>query len=545
VECGGPGVQTCDATGAWQPTKSCQFGCTAAACTGICAPGAKQCNGVVPESCDASGVWQPGATCAGTIAPLCLNGDCVQCTPGSTPCNGNIPQTCDGSGVAHDGAACPFTCSNGACTGTCAPATKQCNGNVPQTCDAAGAWKGINPCPYLCTAGVCTGVCIPTSMSCNGNAPQTCDATGNWTSPGTCPQPTPDCQQGNCLCAPNHITCPATNQCVDPQTDTLNCGTCGHSCLGGACVLGVCQGVILSPALGRPAGIAVDATSVYFTNQNTNTVNKVPITGGPVQILAAGQSTPQGIAVDATTVYFANNGGASNISRVDLNGVGAPVIMASGQQGALSVSIDATHVYWTTTSGTVSKTPLTAVVPTAPIVLASQSLQPADISTPQGLALDATYAYFTNGFYGLNTATVVRIPKANMATAVGEVMVRNQTRPTALALDGTNMYWTNIVGAGSDSLSLCPKGVYCNSPTLLASLQQITVNATNLGMIAIDGGYVYWGNGGDGKILRVPVGGGTAKVLYTGQQGVNAVVADSTYLYWNTATTVMRGVKNP
>jgi hypothetical protein len=102
----------------------------------------------------------------------------------------------------------------------------------------------------------------------------------------------------------------------------------------------------------------------------------------------------------------------------------------------------------------VSKTPPTAVVPTAPIVLASQALRPADISTPQGLFLDATSAYFTNGFSGLNTATVVGIPRASMVTANGEVMVRHQARPTAIALDGTNMDWTNIVDAGSDSLSL-------------------------------------------------------------------------------------------
>jgi len=65
-------------------------------------------------------------------------------------------------------------------------------------------------------------------------------------------------------------------------------------------------------ASGHPGDIAVDATSVYWTDFDTSsgsggsngTVMKVPVGGGPPTILASGQNWLDGIAVDATSVYW-------------------------------------------------------------------------------------------------------------------------------------------------------------------------------------------------------------------------------------------------
>ena len=59
----------------------------------------------------------------------------------------------------------------------------------------------------------------------------------------------------------------------------------------------------------HPLGIAVDATSVYWTNYEGGTVQKVGLGGGTPVTLASGQATPYDIAVDATSVYWTNLGG--------------------------------------------------------------------------------------------------------------------------------------------------------------------------------------------------------------------------------------------
>jgi hypothetical protein len=56
-----------------------------------------------------------------------------------------------------------------------------------------------------------------------------------------------------------------------------------------------------------PLDLAVDATSVYWTDSTGGTVMKVPLAGGTPTTLASGQSSPDYIAVDGTSVYWTND----------------------------------------------------------------------------------------------------------------------------------------------------------------------------------------------------------------------------------------------
>jgi hypothetical protein len=62
-------------------------------------------------------------------------------------------------------------------------------------------------------------------------------------------------------------------------------------------------------------GIAVDATHVYFTTQVGGTLEKVPIVGGTKITMLANLGQPAQLAIDENYVYFADNG-TGNIHRV-------------------------------------------------------------------------------------------------------------------------------------------------------------------------------------------------------------------------------------
>jgi hypothetical protein len=94
--------------------------------------------------------------------------------------------------------------------------------------------------------------------------------------------------------------------------------------------------------------LAVDATSVYWTDNLTGTVMSIPIDGvpdgGTPTTLASGQNQPAGMALDGKSVYWANNG-SGTLMKVPLSG-GAVTTLATMQTAAQFVAVDATSVYW-------------------------------------------------------------------------------------------------------------------------------------------------------------------------------------------------------
>jgi sugar lactone lactonase YvrE len=113
-------------------------------------------------------------------------------------------------------------------------------------------------------------------------------------------------------------------------------------------------------AVGTPHAIALDATSVYWTNyKSAGAVLKVPIGGGTVTTIAAGQAYPYGIATDGVSVFWTNSG-SGTVMAAPVGG-GAVKTLATGQGTPEGIVVDGGSVYWvthgnTTANGTVVKT---------------------------------------------------------------------------------------------------------------------------------------------------------------------------------------------
>lgn len=138
---------------------------------------------------------------------------------------------------------------------------------------------------------------------------------------------------------------------ADLNSDSMNCGACGRSCLGAGCMSGRCLPLTVASEQGRPMGIAVyvdlvfwvnqvppsllvarkdgtglrrlertadalqdpfdiasDGQFVYWTEVTSNTVFRKPVNDGPKTSFIPGPGTAAFLVVDGGQVYVSGMG---------------------------------------------------------------------------------------------------------------------------------------------------------------------------------------------------------------------------------------------
>jgi hypothetical protein len=199
-----------------------QVACTASACQFSCETGFHAC----------------GSACATNTNPATCGTSCTPC-----PVPDHAVATCSAQGT------CGFVCIAGfhACGSTCVSNTSTASCGSSCTACAAPAFStptcGGNPlaCGFTCDAThhACGSTCAENTDVNN------CGATCGTACPSG-PNGTAGCDGTKCTltCAGTFKDCnlnPADGCEVDSASDGLNCGVCGLSCNGQACVGGVCN----------------------------------------------------------------------------------------------------------------------------------------------------------------------------------------------------------------------------------------------------------------------------------------------------------------
>jgi hypothetical protein len=363
-----------------------------------------------------------------------------------------------------------------------------CGARTPITSSAGGF---ATSCPE--GRSLCAGYCVDEQTD-----PDNCGVCAGSCAPGVC-------QNGRCVCPSSATDCPGTYS-------------------DGRCLVTLAPNSAPNGFPDGPNGaIAVNSATVYWViAEEVGALNSVPLCGGLVTTLGYGTtgataeyaplSEPIGIALDATSVYWTNELSSHGLYKMPLTG-GPPVSLAAGGSGQLAIS--PTDAYWFDVYGSLLTAPLQGG--------ATVTLAPAE-SGVTSVAIDATSVYWTT--FLSNGGTLQRLPLHGGGSP--EALFRGEVGAAGVAVDNTNVYWVEFETDRHTGfiMSLPVAG---GVATTLTHPQRPILGSLFCSIVT-DNENLYWF--AEGNLLKLPIGGGTTTTLVSHQKGLSCLALDRSSVYW-------------
>ena len=182
------------------------------------------------------------------------------------------------------------------------------------------------------------------------------------------------------------VTCDTTKTSDDPK----NCGACAHDCLGGDCLEGKCQPVLLADDMKNPNGVAFTSAGLYIGSDDG--LYLLP-SGGKKLHKISGPGAPQFLVATATDVFFADypNGVVSKVAI----GTENIVTIRSGIPKIEGLALSPAFIFWTqdSISGAQRMPFSTVAAPTSTIEQLTKSFDdPNGLAWADGVLYAASYA---------------------------------------------------------------------------------------------------------------------------------------------------------
>jgi hypothetical protein len=428
------------------------------------------------------------------------------CAPGENQCQGD--ELCD---VASD--ACVTTCEGCLVDDICVQQGDELPGNPCRVCDTAQSTTEYSPAqpgkPCGDDATECSGedTCNAAGVCLANHLPQTtvCGAL-----PPSCANPDRCSGNGFCqsragerveVCDGVDNDCDSTtDEGFNLNTDPNHCGSCGHSCLGGACNAGQCQLRILADLGARQFQLKVVGDTLYSSDAGSfnRSIHRLRRDGTSVELnvgLALGGL--RSFDVDGSFFYIWRNFSAEiYLTKCDFAVQGAscangleeiqqPMTLDRTTSGtAVQADRSGHRVFWynfaddttyVSPTGSFARTRLVGNFQNADFIYSNDALWgleanasgessavlrvpasgdfPATVAVESGatsFAANSTRVFWISGDH----VSFINQPFGNGAAAPSRF--NGPVSPQALAVDDSNVYW--VENLGGDVVKRCPIG---------------------------------------------------------------------------------------
>lgn len=252
--------------------------------------------------------------------------------------------------------------------------------------------------------------------------------------------------------------------------------------------------VVALAALALPASAGA---YVYWTHNNSpNLIGRANLDGGaPNQSFISGESYfAPGVATDGSHLYWTDNG---KIGRANLDGTGVNPNFVPGATAIRGIAVDGGHIYWST-DGSIGRSNLDGSE-------ADNGFIPASEGT-DGVAVGGGYIFWTNRqFREIGRATI-------NGGEIIEPFLESTELLSGIAAGGTGIYYNN----GNKGIATSDFAGKVVAPSWIPGAFGDSV--------AVDDTYIYWGDGGVGRVGRDQSG---FNANFVPPSGVYGVAVDS------------------
>jgi len=266
------------------------------------------------------------------------------------------------------------------------------------------------------------------------------------------------------------------------------------------------QMVVLAPNQ-NPSGFAMDDAYLYWVDQGSQAVRRVPKLGGPLQTVATEPLDYAAfMAVDDADLYWTTG---HQLWRAPKGGGGTPEMLAGDD--ATGVALDADNVYWS--SDVRASIFQEAKSGGERITLATGQVQ------PEAVAVDGSFVYWVIGMPSSEPG-VAKVPiGGGSITQLAAV-----SWGAKVALDDAHVYWTQVQ-IGDEFVARVSKD---------GGAVETIAPAQAPGGIAVDDTYLWWTDFGANTVSRTLKAGGATTVVASNQLQARELVADAGCVYWTT-----------